>query len=525
MAAAFAALLVFAASAGAAPLVWVPNEIEESVSTFDSSTGREVGSPVRVGGLPSSIAITPNGRRAIVLELAKESARVIDTGSRTALKPIPLGGPGEYVAIAPDGKIAYVTAAGDPEILVIDLETAALVDSFPVGGGGLSEVAFGPDGTYAYVGMGTEMLVRVDVATRKVVGAPIAIGGIASSIVFTPDGETAYVAAGGVKGVLVIDTALGQVVKIIPTAAVPSSLAVSPDGKRLYIGTTTPGSIIAADTATGSIVGSPISVPGEVFEFAVTPDGKSAWAVGGNTVTPINLLTGEARNAISAREVDKLAIAPDLSPTAAFTAPGTIAGVPVTFSGAASIDPDGSVAAWNWAFGDGGTATGSSVSHAYQGPGTYAARLSVVDDEGCGEEEVFTGRGAYCSGSSPAVHTVTAAAPVVLPPSNRFHLGRVIHNRRNGTVRLQVRLPSAGFVLLFGRKVHAVTRKSKGVQSMWLTLHARVELAKRLKKVHRARVRFRVTFTPNGGTAKTVHRTVTLQRTPHEKHRHRHHGH
>jgi len=73
--------------------------------------------------------------------------------------------------------------------------------------------------------------------------------------------------------------------------------------------------------------------------------------------------------------------------------------------------------------------------------------------------------------------------------------------------------------------VHAVTRHSRGVQSMWLTIHARVELAKRLKKVHRARVRFRVTFTPAGGTARTVHRNVTLLRAPREHHHHRHHGH
>jgi hypothetical protein len=92
-------------------------------------------------------------------------------------------------------------------------------------------------------------------------------------------------------------------------------------------------------------------------------------------------------------------------------------------------------------------------------------------------------------------------------------------------VRLQVRLPSAGSLLLFGKKVHAVTRKSRGVQSMWLTVHARVELAKRLKQVHRARVRFRVTFTPDGGTARTVHRSVTLQRTPRHKHHHRAHRH
>jgi DNA-binding beta-propeller fold protein YncE len=522
-----ALLCAAAASASAAPLVWVPNELEESVSTYDSSTGKEVASPVKVGSEPTSIAITPDGRRAIVLERGSQSARVIETGTRTPLKPIPLGAIGQSVAVAPNGKAAYVTVVGEPKILVINPQTAALAGSFTVDGGALGQVAFAPDGTYAYVGTGAGELARVEVASQKAVGTPIVLGGAATSIVFTPDGSEAFVTAEGVKGVRVIDTALGEVVKTIPTATVPSTLAVSPDGKKLYIGTESPGSISVAEIATGNIVGTPIGVPAGVSEFAVTPDGKSAWAVGGKTVTPINLLAGRAGTGIATGEVTTLAIAPDQSPLAAFTVPpGVIVGVPATFSGAASTDADGSVASWNWAFGDGRTATGMTASHTYTGAGTFNAQLNVVDNEGCGEEEVFTGRGAYCSGALPAVHPVTVKASVVAPvvtapPSNNIRFGRIVHNRRNGTVRVQVRLPSAGFVLLFGKKVHAVTRKSKGVQWMWLTLHARVELAKRLKKILHVPVRFRVTFTPDGGASRTVHRSVTLQRAP----RHKHHGH
>jgi YVTN family beta-propeller protein len=514
-----------AASASAAPLVWVPNEGEESVSTFDSSTGKEVGTPVPVGELPFSIAITPNGRRAIVLELADQSARVIETATRTALKPIPLGALGQHIAISPDGQTAYVTAVGDGEMLVIDPETAKLVDSFPVGPE-LTEVAFSPDGTYAYVGTASVDITRVDVATQKTVGAPIAIGDVVRSIAFSPDGETAYVVASGIHGVRVIDTALGEVVRTIPTEGEPGQVAVSPDGKKLYISTETPGALSVAETATNTIVGKSIAVPGGVREFAVAPDGKTAWAVGEEALTPIDLVAGQAKPAILTGEVDRLAITPDQSPTAAFAAPKALVGTPALFSGAASSDPDGTIASYSWAFTDGGTATGVAPSHTFQAPGTYIAKLGVVDNEGCGEEEVFTGRTAYCSGAAPAVHPVTVKAPAVAPPppptpSNRFRFGRLIHNRHNGTVRLQVKLPSAGFVLLFGKKVHAVTRKSKGVQSMWLTIHARVELNKRLKKINSAPVKIRVTFTPNGGTSRTVYRTVTLQRTPRHKHHRR----
>jgi YVTN family beta-propeller protein len=516
---------VGAAGASAAPLVWISNTAKESVSTIDSGTGQLVGSPIAVGGeQPTSIAITPNGRRAIVINHTGSSVTVIETATRKPVKTIPLGSNGEQVAISPDGKTAYITDESDEEVHVLNPETAAETGSFEVGGE-VEQVAFSPDGAHAYAGILPEAIAVVNTKTEEVVGKPIPVGGFAGSIVFTPDGETAYATLGGDKGVVVIDTALAAVVKTIPTPEVPRSLAVSPDGKRLYIAQPTTKSILVAETSTNTIVGAPITVPGGANEIAIAPDGKTAWVGSTEEVTPINLVTGRAETATltAGAGVADLVVAPDQSPTAAFAVPSLIAGVPATFSGAASTDPDGTVASWRWTFGDGGTASGVGPSHTYRGPGTYNAKLSVVDDEGCGDEEVFTGRTAYCSGNPGAgvTHAVTVQPPPLPPtvtPSNKFSFGRLVHNRHNGTVRMQVKLPGAGSVFLFGQKVHAVSRKSKARQSMWLTIHARVELNKRLKKILRAPVRIRVTFTPNGGAPKTMHRSVVLMRAPHHRH-------
>jgi len=533
IAAVCALFCVGAASASAAPLVWVPNSEpgHDSVLTIDSATGKEVGKPIPVAEDPGSIAITPDGRRAVVAEGNGESAQVIATASRKPFKPVPLGGVGRQVAISPDGKAAYVTNEPSEDVHVIDTETGTLRGSIDVGAFTWA-VAFDPDGRYAYVGTTSNEVITIDTATEKVVGAPIKVGGLPESIAFSPDGKTAYVVVKNVSDVIVIDTALGQVVDEIPMPAVPDSVSVSPDGQKVYVSTagSPTGTLRVVDTATDAEVGNPIVVPQGPWELAVSADGMTAYAAGATEVTPIDLAGGKAGTPIPFEEsiLFHLAMTPDQSPTAAFTAPSATAGTPATFSGAASTDPDGSIVSWNWAFGDGGTATGVSATHTYDAAGTYQANLGVVDNEGCGEEMVFTGRTAYCSGSAPAIHPVVVKAPAARPvesiaapaaPSNRFTFGRTVHNLRNGTVRVQVKLPSAGFVLLFGKKVHAVTRKSKGVQSMWLTLHARVRLAKQLKKTLRAPVKYRVTFTPNGGTPKTVHRSVTLQRAP----RHRRH--
>ena len=55
-------------------------------------------------------------------------------------------------------------------------------------------------------------------------------------------------------------------------------------------------------------------------------------------------------------------------------------GTAVAFNGSGSSDPDGTIVSYAWSFGDGGTASGVSPSHAYATPGTYTAQLTVTDN-------------------------------------------------------------------------------------------------------------------------------------------------
>lgn len=61
---------------------------------------------------------------------------------------------------------------------------------------------------------------------------------------------------------------------------------------------------------------------------------------------------------------------------------------PITFDALSSYDPDGVIVAWMWDFGDGDTATGPVVTHAYElptcttEPRTFVVTLTVVDNDG-----------------------------------------------------------------------------------------------------------------------------------------------
>ncbi len=54
----------------------------------------------------------------------------------------------------------------------------------------------------------------------------------------------------------------------------------------------------------------------------------------------------------------------------------------IPFDGSASVDRDGRIIRYAWAFGDGSTGDGAQVPYAYAAPGRYQATLSVTDDSG-----------------------------------------------------------------------------------------------------------------------------------------------
>jgi len=54
----------------------------------------------------------------------------------------------------------------------------------------------------------------------------------------------------------------------------------------------------------------------------------------------------------------------------------------LTFNGSGSFDQSGTIVSYAWRFGDGGTASGVAVTHAYATAGTYTVTLTVTDSRG-----------------------------------------------------------------------------------------------------------------------------------------------
>jgi len=88
---------------------------------------------------------------------------------------------------------------------------------------------------------------------------------------------------------------------------------------------------------------------------------------------------------IAAGEVREIAWSPDNhAPVAGAVASRTSGPLPllVNFSAAGSTDREGGALSYRWSFGDGATATGRYVSHAYTSEGNFTVRMTVSDPAG-----------------------------------------------------------------------------------------------------------------------------------------------
>jgi PKD repeat protein len=78
---------------------------------------------------------------------------------------------------------------------------------------------------------------------------------------------------------------------------------------------------------------------------------------------------------------------PNLAPVASATGTPSSGMAPLTvaFSSAGSFDPDGSIAAYNWNFGDGTSSSTANPSKTYNSVGSYTSTLTITDNGGASD--------------------------------------------------------------------------------------------------------------------------------------------
>ena len=104
---------------------------------------------------------------------------------------------------------------------------------------------------------------------------------------------------------------------------------------------------------------------------------------------------------------------PNVDPTASIASDAEVTATEaMSFSAAGSGDADGTLESYAWDFGDGATATGATVSHAFARSGTYDVQLTVTDDRGATATALRT----------VTVHNAAPAAAFAAPDTLRHEV-------------------------------------------------------------------------------------------------------
>jgi YVTN family beta-propeller protein len=159
--------------------------------------------------------------------------------------------------------------------------------------------------------------------------------------------------------------------------------------------------------------GPPIPVGIGPAGVAVTPDGATAYVTNfsSNNVTPIAVATNTPGPPIPVGIGPAgVAITPDQAPVAALSVSPGPAGTATTFDASASTVAHGTIASYEWDFGDATppvTTTTPVTTHVYAQPGAYTVTVTETSSAGTSTTQVFTGQTMSRNGGPSAVTSVT----------------------------------------------------------------------------------------------------------------------
>lgn len=283
-----------------------------TITVVDTTTGRQVGDPVDVGGRwhPGSTLVTHDGARTLQITTIGDAPvrlsrlTVVDNvlgrkaGQTTVVgeRIVDLGVASCRAALTTDVFDA-VTGETTTRLRIVDTATGARVgDTIDVPGRSRPPLAVSADGTRLLLGTGmgdtgvgdtaTTHVALVDLTSGRRIGAALELAGDAGRAAVSADGAWAVRTTSVSDGesadahVTVIDAATGSPVgePLILVGQTVDDVAFTPDGSRITLQTHSADAdvtrLAVADSATGDLMGDPVEVDGRPTGVAHALDGS-----------------------------------------------------------------------------------------------------------------------------------------------------------------------------------------------------------------------------------------------------------
>ena len=186
---------------------------------------------------PIALAVSTDGSRILVANQTAGSVSLVDPKSGRVIREIATGDRPSGVAITPDGRKALVTHWYGYDVAILDLADDRLAIEGRVEVGPEPRgVVISADGTTGFVAVGaSNEVARVDLTDRKVTGR-VTVGREPRGLALTPDRAKLVVSNSRSKSVSVVDLARFEVAATIPVSEDNlRQITVSPDGQYAYV--------------------------------------------------------------------------------------------------------------------------------------------------------------------------------------------------------------------------------------------------------------------------------------------------
>lgn len=276
-----------------------------TLSFLDNTTNKEAG--FISGQSPISIAFSPNGKTAYVLEeyLATVWVVAVDMTTHEVISSVRVNHRPFAIALSPDGNTGYLADAG--EVTAVSLPQVSVLTRVFVEGNQCTDVKVSPDGSTVYAACvnmpsqtpGKNFFNVIDARANKLIAAFQTSGnGSNSRLVVSHDGTRAYMTVAGpsLNGYVVVDLATNRLLNTVSLPSESFGLALDPSGAVLY--SSGLGVVYAVNPATGRVLQSINVSSGHAgliaIGLAVTPDGKRLYVANQDdaTVAVIDLACG-----------------------------------------------------------------------------------------------------------------------------------------------------------------------------------------------------------------------------------------
>jgi len=242
-------LLLLAAPAARADLVYVLNSGDASITLLDAATRQEMR---RIGVLrePHHTVLTPDGRQLVIADSGGNELLFVDPASGEVLRRERISNP-YHLEFSPDGKLLVIASLRRNQVDIYDAASLTLLQRLRPGDKP-SHVAFSPDSRFAYVTLqGAHALTAIDLAAREIAWT-IDVGPEPAGVIWHRG--RLLVGIMGADHFVSVDPATRQVARAFSIGRGAHTVYPAPDGQALYATSRVDSRVAEVDPDTLSVI-------------------------------------------------------------------------------------------------------------------------------------------------------------------------------------------------------------------------------------------------------------------------------